>query len=210
LPLRVHPAASAWAERGAATAVEHATLQIVEPRAGWESALLPRRDGGVTPVRMNGSMAGPTRRLPPQAQIARGMTFLQAVPVTLAAAVDLIILMTPGARPAYPSDRWFIGGGLALAGLAVISAARLRQGRRWAWSGTMAANVATALAWTAATVWIYLHTAEIDGTDGGMLFVSMMFLSLPMIAISATAIGLLCAPSVLRCCLTRPDPVGRV
>lgn len=140
--------------------------------------------------------------MPWQAQVARAITFLQAVPVGLAALFDVIILIAPMSRPTYWSDLWFIVGGLSLSGLAVISAARLAPGRRWAWCGSVAVNAAMVFAWMAAVVWVYIDTAGIKGTDPGMVFVSMLFVSLPMIAISVTAIGLLSVPSVLRCCLT--------
>ena len=148
-------------------------------------------------------MADPSRRrLPPQAQIARAVTFVQPVPVALAAVVDFVILIMPGARPVYRSDVWFIGGALALGGVAVISAVRLGPVRRWAWAGSVTVNVAMAIAWTAAVVWAYIETTRINGTDPGMVFVSIAFVSLPMIAISVAAVGLLSVRSVLRCCLT--------
>ncbi|MGS2615637.1 hypothetical protein ACVCAH_14100 [Micromonospora sp. LZ34] len=134
--------------------------------------------------------------------MARAITFLQAVPVGLAALFDVIILIAPMSRPAYWSDLWFIAGGLSLSGLAVLSAARLTPGRRWAWCGSVAVNAALIFAWIAAIAWVYIDTAGIKGTDPGMVFVSMLFVGLPMIAISVTAIGLLSVRPVLRCCLT--------
>ncbi|MFI7492726.1 hypothetical protein ACIBXA_30545 [Micromonospora echinaurantiaca] len=133
--------------------------------------------------------------------MARAITLLQAAPVAVAALFDIVVVTVPGSRPAYWSDLWFIVGGLSLAGLAVLSAARLAPGRRWAWYGSVAANVASIFAWMAATAWVYIDTARIEGTDPGMVFVSMLFVSLPMIGISVTAIGLLSVPSVLRRCL---------
>ena len=140
--------------------------------------------------------------MPWQARVARAITFLQAVPVGLAASLDVIILIAPMSRPMYWSDLWFIVGGVSLSGLAVMSAARLAPGRRWAWCGSVAVNAAMVFAWVAAIVWVYIDTAGIKGTDPGMVFASVLFVSVPMIAISVTAIGLLSVRSVLRCCLT--------
>ncbi|MGY0006976.1 hypothetical protein [Micromonospora sp. I033] len=139
--------------------------------------------------------------LPWQAQVARAITFLQAAPVGLAALFDVVILIAPRSRPAYWSDLWFIAGGLSLSGLAVLSAARLAPGRRWAWYGSVAVNAAMTVAWVAALAWVYRDSAGIEGTDPGLVFVSMLFVSLPMIAISVAAIGLLSVRSVLRSCL---------
>jgi hypothetical protein len=140
--------------------------------------------------------------MPWQAQLARAITYLQAVPVGLAALFDVIVLIGPMSRPIYWSDLWFIVGGLSLSGLAVLSAARLAPERRWAWFGSVAVNAAMVFAWGAAIVWAYVDTAGIKGTDPGMVFVSMLLVSVPMVAISVIAIGLLSVPSVLRCCLT--------
>lgn len=140
--------------------------------------------------------------MPWQAQVARAITFLQAVPAGLASLFDVVILIGPRSRPTYWSDLWFIVGGLSLSGLAVLSAARLAPGRRWAWCGSVAVNAVMVFAWLAATGWVYVDTAGIKGTDPGMVFASMLFLSLPMIAISVTAIALLSVRSVLRCCFT--------
>jgi hypothetical protein len=72
----------------------------------------------------------------------------------------------------------------------------------------MFVNVAMTLAWAAAIVWAYLETTRINGTDPGMVLVAAAFVSLPMIAISVTATGLLSTRSVRRCCLTRASPPG--
>ncbi|RZU75944.1 hypothetical protein EV384_4524 [Micromonospora kangleipakensis] len=140
--------------------------------------------------------------MPWQAQVARAITFLQAVPVGFAALFDVIVLIGPMARPMYWSDLWFIVGGLSLSGLAVMSAARLAPGRRGAWCGSVAVNAAMVFAWVAAIVWVYVDTRGLKGTDPGMVFASILFVSLPMVAISVTAIGLLSVRSVLRCCFT--------
>jgi hypothetical protein len=147
----------------------------------------------------NGPMRGPVPGAQSlTVQFARAITFFQAVPVLCLLGLYTIALLSPDMRPVGWGDLWFVVGMLGFMSLAVISAARLGRRRRWAWWGAAVTNVATALVWMAAIIYIAIETAQTTGTDPGMVLVAFTVLGVPMIIISGIGVVLLVLPTVRR------------
>jgi hypothetical protein len=137
----------------------------------------------------DGPMRRPTPAPPPTtAQFARAITLCQAGLALCVLCLYTAALLSPDMRALGWRDLWFVVAVLGIIALAVTSAVGLGKRRWWAWWGALVINVVTALVWIAAIIYIAIETAQITGTDPGMVLVAFSLIGVPMIAISASAL----------------------
>lgn len=87
-----------------------------------------------------------------------------------------------------PSSSWSWRSGFSA--LAIASCIGLGS-RSWAWWTNMATNLLSILLWLGLIIWSLIESSQIDGVDGGMVFVAFVMIGVPMLTLTGIGLGLL-------------------